>query len=275
MMTDKQMTAREKAVLIERARNMVRSGGPHEWGYRDLADGRFVADPFPFQAAQVLASMTPEPAQPAESPEAREFASVVVQAVEDAANDDCKPSEAVERILAASTARPTERGAVEARQGISINGQPVTSAEVIAIGHDLDAEDGGYPLLATDQAAEVEAGERVADAVHAELWKADEEIKRLRYAMNEIDVLAGTTLPSDGPEAAFAALESIIKLIHPFRINAAALATQPATGRTMGGEVAPALFDAIVSAVEEAANGICDPSESVERIVAALQNGGE
>lgn len=34
-------------------------GGPHEWGYRDPAEGGFVPDDAPFQAAATIAEMLP------------------------------------------------------------------------------------------------------------------------------------------------------------------------------------------------------------------------
>ena len=34
--------------------------GPHEWGYRDLAEGGFISDDAPFRASEVLASQTEE-----------------------------------------------------------------------------------------------------------------------------------------------------------------------------------------------------------------------
>jgi len=70
------------------------------------------------------------------------------------------------------------------------------------------------------------------------------ENELLRVALNEIDVIAGTTTPPDGDAAAWRALEDIIKLIHPFRTNGAhppraALATDATDGATGGGEVEP------------------------------------
>lgn len=32
-------------------------GGPHEWGYRDLADGTFIADGTPFEMAERLETL--------------------------------------------------------------------------------------------------------------------------------------------------------------------------------------------------------------------------
>lgn len=46
-----------------------------------------------------------------------------------------------------------------------------------------------------------------------------EENRLLRVALNDIDVIAGTTIPPDGDAAAWAALDAIIALIHPFRTN--------------------------------------------------------
>lgn len=55
------------------------------------------------------------------------------------------------------------------------------------------------------------------------------EVERLRMALHEIDVIAGNTIPSDGKQAAYGALEAITRLINPFRIPV--LATQPATSQ--------------------------------------------
>ena len=269
---DKQMTAREKAVLIERARNMVRSGGPHEWGYRDLADGTFIADPFPFQAAQVLAVMTPEPAQPAETPEARAIAFkvgdvatpldpvthfykagelVIVEGFNKAGGDrpdwikmKGKPghcsqsnfrhatSDEIAAAFAATTARPTERGAVPEGWALVPINLTAEMEKAGAKGRQNSAissfRDGwkyalaAVPALpATDQAAEVEAAaERIIHALpeHADRdWQSD---------------------PIQETEREYA---------RP--IARAALATQPATGRTMGGEEGKAAGDDVVIGV--------------------------
>ena len=36
----------------------VANGGPHEWGYRDLTDGTFIEDDWPFKAAEALPRLT-------------------------------------------------------------------------------------------------------------------------------------------------------------------------------------------------------------------------
>lgn len=42
--------------LIERLLARVANGGPHEWGYRDLTTGEFIADDWPFEVADALSA---------------------------------------------------------------------------------------------------------------------------------------------------------------------------------------------------------------------------
>lgn len=49
------------------------------------------------------------------------------------------------------------------------------------------------------------------------------EVEALRLAMHEIDIEAGNTIPPDGKEAAFAALDRITAIINPFRLPRTAL----------------------------------------------------
>lgn len=41
----------------------VKGGGPHEWGYRCLVSGTFIADDWPFKAADELDRLTAENAR--------------------------------------------------------------------------------------------------------------------------------------------------------------------------------------------------------------------
>jgi hypothetical protein len=47
-----------------------------------------------------------------------------------------------------------------------------------------------------------------------------DEVRRLRQVLHEISIEAGNTIPPDGEEAAFAALDRIMRLILPFRLPA-------------------------------------------------------
>jgi len=49
----RQIGESDYSLLIEAAGNLE---GPHEWGYRDLADGTFISDCAPFAAAASLRS---------------------------------------------------------------------------------------------------------------------------------------------------------------------------------------------------------------------------
>ena len=46
---------------------------------------------------------------------------------------------------------------------------------------------------------------------------ADYEISELRTALHDIAIIAENTIPPDGPEAAYGALDEILKIILPFR----------------------------------------------------------
>jgi hypothetical protein len=43
------------------AKAMAARGGPHEWGYRDVATGEFIHDEWPFFAAEYIAALHPSP----------------------------------------------------------------------------------------------------------------------------------------------------------------------------------------------------------------------
>ena len=45
------------------------------------------------------------------------------------------------------------------------------------------------------------------------------EVERLRVALHEIDLEASNTIPPDGGDAAFGALDAILRIINPFRIE--------------------------------------------------------
>lgn len=157
--------------------------------------------------------MTDEAAQPAESPEAR--AARIIQNWRDgnAGEDDAlDTARLVAKALAATTARPTERGAVE-REEIARIIRTETDFDHPDQGHYLRAADRVIAALtppvtvaATDQAGEVER--RAIDFLATWYeWQGDPQPW-------------WDALPPDRKEVAIRA----------------ALATQPATGRTMGGE---------------------------------------
>lgn len=52
-----------------------------------------------------------------------------------------------------------------------------------------------------------------------ETKEAQAENSRLRMCLHEIDIEAGNTIPPDGGDAAFAALDRIVRLINPFRLR--------------------------------------------------------
>lgn len=86
-----------------------------------------------------------------------------------------------------------------------------------------------FEQAALVEAARSEAARNGANSAYA--WRARElcgklatlietqaaEIAALRTAMHEIDVEAANTIPPDGKQAAFAALERITRIINPFR----------------------------------------------------------
>jgi hypothetical protein len=61
-----------------------------------------------------------------------------------------------------------------------------------------------------------------------------QEIERLKTALHEIDIEAMNTIPSDGKEAAFAALDRIARIINPFRIPKSALNQELTDSRGSG-----------------------------------------
>jgi len=203
--------------------------------------------------------MTPEPAQPAESPEVRAQKYVLQGDYRMAYFAMCEAY----GHLTASTARPTERGAVEDyKLPCDVHLPPAT---VIRAGCDLSTlklameadyrprHFDGHPnkcLPPTDQAAEVEA--RAA-------WFRRNADRGRRDAFIHVDPVYFASECADA-------------------IMAGTLATQPATGRTMGGE------DGLREALREARLQLeymdqRSPSGTtpavIARIDAALQNGGE
>jgi len=68
-----------------------------------------------------------------------------------------------------------------------------------------------------DDGLDPDAAYEAGDAILA----MAEENKRLREALHEIDIEAANTIPPDGAEAGFAALERIVRIINPFRLTSA------------------------------------------------------
>lgn len=196
--------------------------------------------------------MKPEPAQPAESPEARAehaVSNLIALCRLKFGNTDPSASVAMEEgewllsNLAASTARPTERGAVEA-QALSL---------VLEMA-DPDLRAATSELRATWQ----KQARRIA-TLAAALPATDQvaEVERLREALQGI---------ADYPEGNWHGDMTAVR-------NRAreALATQPATGRTMGGEV-----DWRRLAKLAGEHGVrFKTNRGMEAFLAALQNGGE
>ncbi len=54
-MTDQPVNLEE----LERLYLEMADGGPHEWGYRELVDGTFISDDWPFRVADMLPSLLP------------------------------------------------------------------------------------------------------------------------------------------------------------------------------------------------------------------------
>lgn len=99
-------------------------------------------------------------------------------------------------------------------------------------------------------AEEIRAGERDAYAIVQALTAAEArgharsdaeraalvaEVAALRECLHAIDIEAGNTIPPDGGEAAFGALDCITRLINPFRIPFARAALAPVAELGGGG----------------------------------------
>lgn len=65
--------------------------------------------------------------------------------------------------------------------------------------------------------------EPILRAMHQYAAGLQGEVERLRLALHEIDVEAANTIPPDGKDAAFAALNRITAIINPFRLPRTAL----------------------------------------------------
>jgi len=243
-----------------------------------------------------------EPAQPAESPEARALCPKAVAAAIKATeykyfgdyemSDDQREAvdvlvEVARRHFAATTARPTERGAVEALQ----LARPIVEADLEAAKEQGDADWEGMSftaleaiddaltppvtVAATDQAGEVERRERLIEQLEAEFGDSY-DCTRVWSAwgvgtMGEDDFVPVSDRVGEIADGILAALD-----------------TQPATGRTMGEkEKLRAALQEIVDNDDEQATlsdlmqhdrnagyltGVRDCANIAR---AALQNGGE
>lgn len=61
---------------------------------------------------------------------------------------------------------------------------------------------------------------RQSAELDARVDELEVEIERLRGCLHKIDIIASNTIPRDGKDAAFGALDDILRELHPFRRSA-------------------------------------------------------
>lgn len=91
-------------------------------------------------------------------------------------------------------------------------------------------------IMSVEQVEQMISAHRLQSVATATAAK-DAEIARLREALHAIDVEAFNTIPPDGADAAFAALQRIARQIDPFRSSALSEAREAGDSLAAGDRV--------------------------------------